>query len=413
MTSSPASSPAPAGLSGRLEPAPLIRRVLSLARTHLEMDIALLAAFTETGEMVGVVDGDGETALRREAELPVDPRRCRLVLEGSVPGVVADVSSQRPATGLGPGLGAYVAVPVRLPGGTVFGLLCCLSRRARPGLQRGARRVVGVLAQLAGQAIAADDPSMVAQVEAAEATLDAVREGIQVVFQPVFRLRTGEAVGFEALARFPSDPECPPASWFDRARQLGLGPDLEVAALRGAVSSLDRIPEPLYLTVNIFSETLLSADLDDLFAEISPGRVVLELTEHERLAESGPLVERVEHLRRLGARFAVDHAGSGLASMRHVLRLKPEILKLDMSLTHAVDQDPMHRMLVSSLASFAAESGMVPAAEGIESRPQLEALRELGVAYGQGHYLGRPAKDLKVPGVHSDMPWETVGDPAP
>jgi EAL domain-containing protein (putative c-di-GMP-specific phosphodiesterase class I) len=412
MVHAPAMPSAPAA-PGRLEPAPLVRRVLSLARSHLAVDVALLAAFTETGEMVGVVQGDGEAALRPEAELPVDARRCRMLLDGAVPPLVGDVSSQRPPTGLGPGVGAYVAAPIQLPAGTVFGLLCGLSYEPRPDFDVGARRVLSVLANLAGQAIAGEEPRAHRQVAAAEATLGAIGGSMRVVFQPVFRLRTGDAVGFEALARFPTDPARPTGSWFRRARQLGLGVDLELAALRRAVGSLDRIPEPLYLTVNMFSETLLSVDLAEIFAGLPRGRVVLELAEHERVAESLPLAERVEELRRLGARFAIDDVGSGFASMRHVLRIRPEILKLDMSLTHAVDHDAMHRMLVSSMASFAAESGMVPAAEGIESRPQLESLRRLGVAYGQGHYLGRPREEPKVAGAHADLPWETVADSLP
>jgi EAL domain-containing protein (putative c-di-GMP-specific phosphodiesterase class I) len=372
------------------------------------MDIALLAAFTEDGEMVGVVEGQGPEALRTESELPVDRRRCELLLDGKIPALVTDASRQRPSTTLGPGVAAYVAAPVQLPGGTILGILCGLARGPRPDLDDGSLRVIRLLADLAAQAISQDDLTLQKRLEMAESTLRAIREGgIRMVFQPIFRLRTGEAVGFEALARFPSDPQRPPRSWFWVARQVGLAVDLEVTALRKALQFLDRIPEPLYLSVNLFSETLLSMDLTSVFRDVPPGRVVLELAEHERLADSRSLTECVGRLRKLGARFAVDDAGSGFSSLRHVLRIKPEVLKLDINLTHQVDRDPMQKMLVSTLASFAAEAGMVPAAEGIESASQLKTLREIGVAYGQGHYLGGPDLVPQVPPSTAGVPWGT------
>jgi EAL domain-containing protein (putative c-di-GMP-specific phosphodiesterase class I) len=405
MSRLPAALPARSVAPRPLVPAPTVMRVLALARGHLAMDSALLAAFTEDGEMVGVVEGQGPQELRTESELPVDRRRCELLLDGKIPALVTDASRQRPSTSLGPGVAAYVAAPVQLPGGTTFGILCALARGPRPDLDDGSLRVIRLLADLAARAISQDDLTLQKRLEMADTTLRAIREGgMRMVFQPVFRLRTGEAVGFEALARFPSDPRRSPRSWFWVARQVGLAVDLEVAALRKALQFLDRIPEPLYLSVNLFSETLLSMDLTSVFRDVPPGRVVLELAEHERLADSRALTECVERLRKLGARFAVDDAGSGFSSLRHVLRIKPEVLKLDINLTHQVDRDPMQKMLVSTLASFAAEAGMVPAAEGIENGPQLETLREIGVAYGQGHYLGGP--DL-VPRV----PLPTAGPP--
>jgi EAL domain-containing protein (putative c-di-GMP-specific phosphodiesterase class I) len=392
----------------RLQPAPSIRRILTLARTHLGMDRAVLVAFTGSGEMVGVLDGQ-DTTLQGEAELPVDPGRCRLLIEEELPLLVTNVSRQRPATAPGPRVGAYVAAPVRLPDGSPFGLLCCLARKAHPGLDEGSLRLIRLLAAVAGEAVGDQEAlPLERRLDTIEATLGAIREGgMRLVYQPVFRLRTGEPVGFEALARFPGDPRRPPRSWFWGARQVGLAIDLEFAALRRALDALDAIPEPLYLSVNLFSETLVSADLADLFADVPPGRVVLELAEHERLADSRSLVESVETLRRLGARFAVDDVGSGFSSLRHVMRIRPEILKLDLNLTHQVDRDPMQRMLVSSLSRFAAEAGMVPGAVGVESSRQLEALRRLGVVYGQGHLLGRPHPEPTVPGLHTGLPWET------
>src|SRR5918996_3649048 len=177
MTRPLATLPARSVAPRPLVPAPTVMRVLTLARTHLGMDVALLAAFTEDDEMVGVVEGPAVApALRSEKELPVDRRRCELLLDGKVPALVADTSRQRPRTSVGPGIAAYIAAPVRLPGGTTFGILCCLSRAPRPDLDDGSLRVIRILAELAAQAISQDDLTLQKRLEMTESTLGAIRE---------------------------------------------------------------------------------------------------------------------------------------------------------------------------------------------------------------------------------------------
>jgi EAL domain-containing protein (putative c-di-GMP-specific phosphodiesterase class I) len=120
-------------------------------------------------------------------------------------------------------------------------------------------------------------------------------------------------------------------------------------------------------------------------------RVVLEITEHEALADYGALAARLAPLREHGLRVAVDDVGAGYASLRHALQLAPDMVKMDMSLTRDVDRDPGRRALAAALISFADETEMTIVAEGIETEGELEALRTLGVQYGQGFYLARPA----------------------
>ena len=90
-----------------------------------------------------------------------------------------------------------------------------------------------------------------------------------------------------------------------------------------------------------------------------------------------------------GARLAVDDAGAGFASFRHVLELEPDVIKLDMSLTRDIDRDPRRRALARGLIGFAAELGIEIVAEGIETPAQLATLQEL-VGLGQGMLLGPP-----------------------
>src|SRR5680860_1166800 len=102
----------------------------------------------------------------------------------------------------------------------------------------------------------------------------------------------------------------------------------------------------------------------------------------------------------------IDDAGAGFASLRHVLGLHPDAVKLDLSLTRDIDRDPVRRALAASLVTFAREIGAAIVAEGIETRAELEALRALGVTHGQGYLLARPGSG-PVPGRVA------LGDAAP
>ena len=86
----------------------------------------------------------------------------------------------------------------------------------------------------------------------------------------------------------------------------------------------------------------------------------------------------------------IDDAGAGFSSLKHVLGLHPDAIKLDLALTRDIDTDPVRRALAASLVAFAREIGATIVAEGIETRGELETLRALGVTHGQGYYLARP-----------------------
>ncbi len=104
------------------------------------------------------------------------------------------------------------------------------------------------------------------------------------------------------------------------------------------------------------------------------------------------LAERARCLRRLGVRLAIDDAGAGFASLRHVLRLEPDLIKLDMSITRDIDTQLRHQSLASAMLTFAEGTSASIIAEGIETQAELATLKQLGVPFGQGHHLGRPAE---------------------
>jgi EAL domain-containing protein (putative c-di-GMP-specific phosphodiesterase class I) len=211
-----------------------------------------------------------------------------------------------------------------------------------------------------------------------------------MVFQPIVNIADHEVVGLEALSRFSGEPLRSPDLWFGEAAAVGLGPDLEMMAVQAAIDQLDRLPEDAFLAVNVSPELVMSGRLDYLSEEGVCSRLVLELTEHVAVDDYGPIRLSINPLREQGARLAVDDTGAGFSSMRHIVLLKPEIIKLDSSLTHGVDHDPARRALASSLVSFAKDVGASLIAEGVETPEELVTLEGLGAPWVQGFHIARP-----------------------
>jgi EAL domain-containing protein (putative c-di-GMP-specific phosphodiesterase class I) len=120
-------------------------------------------------------------------------------------------------------------------------------------------------------------------------------------------------------------------------------------------------------------------------------RVVVEITEHAPIANYDTFNEGLAAVRALGVRLAIDDAGAGFASLRHILQLRPELIKLDTTLIAAIESDRSQQALAAGIISFADGIGATVVAEGIEHAAALDALRRLGVPLGQGFHLGRPA----------------------
>lgn len=210
---------------------------------------------------------------------------------------------------------------------------------------------------------------------------------MDVVLQPVVDLLTGRIVGAEALARFPGRS---PDEVFAEARGAGDASALEQQALRAALALLPALPTDAHLAVNLSARALLDPAVRADVLAVDPHRTVVELTEHEVVEDYAPLLAAVGELRARGVRLAVDDTGAGYASLQHILRLQPDLIKLDLELTRGVAGDPARKALAAALVTFAGDIGAAIAAEGIETRDDLDALRRLGVGCGQGYYLARP-----------------------
>ena len=208
------------------------------------------------------------------------------------------------------------------------------------------------------------------------------------VFQPVVDLATGKAVGYEALTRFEDGRR--PDLVFLAANKVGMMVKLETATLREQIRQARRLPKGAWLSLNISPALAIALiPLLDILAEADRD-VVLEITEHAEIEDYPRLMAALDQVRDR-ARLAVDDAGAGYAGLRHILELRPHFVKLDISLVRNVDNDPARQAMVIGMAHFATYVGCVLIAEGIETANELTTLKLLGVPFGQGYLLGRPA----------------------
>jgi EAL domain-containing protein (putative c-di-GMP-specific phosphodiesterase class I) len=380
---------------GAVTPAETIERILTLARRQLGMDVAFVSAIEGGLEKIRAIEGDAESfGLDGPISIPLEESYCNLMVKGQLGNVVPDAKAHLKTSELSvtnsADIGAYVGVPVHLWDGRLYGTLCCLSHSAEPSLDERDARFMQVLAAVIGDQVEYQILQDERKNMLADRVQTALVEGVNVVFQPVYDLEAGDVFAYEALARFPVEPYRPPSDWFADAAEVGLGVELELAAIESALTQLDDLAPQVRLALNVSPLTALSPHFFNLLASRAH-RVIIEVTEHERVEDYDALNEALAPLRAGGAWIAIDDVGAGFASLSHILRLAPDIVKLDLSLTRGIAADPARDALASSLVDFASGIDATIGAEGIETQSELDRLRVLKVRYGQGFHLGVPA----------------------
>lgn len=238
------------------------------------------------------------------------------------------------------------------------------------------------------------------------ATIEAViaERAVDVVFQPVVSLETGNIIGHESLAR--------PFGWggesveplFRAAHHLGMGRDLDWACRRAAVAALWKLPDDALLFVNVSASALLDPvhDVDQMLLLLTtigadPSRLVLELTERETISDLGRLRKVLAAYREHGFQIALDDVGEGHSTLEVLAAAVPEYIKIARSL--AIAEHRGARAAIEAAVAFARTTRTAVIAEGVESGEMAARLRDLGVAYGQGYWLSRPLSDVSELGV--------------
>lgn len=212
-------------------------------------------------------------------------------------------------------------------------------------------------------------------------------------FQLIRELPAGNVVGFEALARFVSRDGASADTWFREAAAIGLGPDLEIAALHCALSAARDIPAHLFIAFNLSPRTCSDRRVQALLesGDVALDRIVIELVGHLSEPDLDALDKVLAPLRRLGLRVAVDGSGTGAASPDQILKILPDIIKLDRGFIDGILHPSAAQPLDMDVIDLAQQTGAVLSAKGIENQDELAAVTRAGMATGQGYLLGRPS----------------------
>lgn len=372
-----------------------VDRVVHAMRDHLDMDVAFVAEFRSSDRIFRHVDARDRSPIKQGDAIPLEQGYCQRVVDGRLPQLIPDTrrvaaAMELPDTAAVP-IGAHVSVPIRLADGHVYGTLCCFSYAADPSLGERDLKMIRVFAELLAGQIDRDMAGQRMRVQRTEYVTAALAAGQPtMVYQPIFDLGSHRLAGMESLSRFHVEPRRPPDQWFAEAAEIGMGVELELAAIRAALRALPSVPKDVYISVNSSPQTILEGDLHSLLHSVDLRRVVLEITEHDYIKDYPSLLVVLAPLRACGLRVAIDDAGAGYSSLRHVLHIQPELIKLDVSLTRNIDTDAMRRALASALIAFARETRASIVAEGVETEAELRALKRLGASCAQGYFLARP-----------------------
>ncbi|MDR5867112.1 sensor domain-containing phosphodiesterase [Halomonas koreensis] len=373
-----------------------LQSLLYSLRRHLGMDVAFISEFCEGRRVLRVVDAGGSAECPKQGHSdPQEASYCRKIVDHDLSGIIPD-ASLHPVTRAMPvtrelNIGAYLGVPLQDASGEVFGTFCCYRHLPDASLDRRDLALLRIVADIAGRQIEKrfrerrEEDAILARIEQ---VLE--REAVAIVYQPIYHLGQRRVVGYESLARFSAEPYRTPDVWFAEARRVGAGERLEMLALRQALAALEAFPESRYLAFNVSPDHVISGAVARALAGRESSRIVLEVTEHDRIEDYAAFREAVAPLRARGVRLAIDDAGAGYASFQHILELDADILKLDISLIRELHRDRRRRALAASLIAFARTIGCEVIAEGVECREELETLREHGVNKVQGYHIGRP-----------------------
>jgi diguanylate cyclase (GGDEF)-like protein len=227
----------------------------------------------------------------------------------------------------------------------------------------------------------------------------ALREGLdrgelQVQYQPLMDLTTGEMFGLEALVRWdrPDHGRIMPADFIPLAEETGLITSLGSHVLAVACADAVGWPQNLAVSVNVsgiqFRDSRLEGQLDDVLRTtgLSPGRLLLEITETVLMDDPQSSAAVLAGIRNLGVRIAVDDFGTGYSSLAYLKRFTIDHLKIDRSFVAGLGNDSDDTVITAAIVNMAHSLGLRALAEGVETEEQLASLQELGCDLAQGFY---------------------------
>ena len=372
-----------------------LQKILAIVRKHLNMEAAFLSEFSGGRRYFRFVDAEPDSPLKVGGSDPLEDSYCQRVVDGRLPELMQDSTQNAealtlPVTKALP-VGAHISIPIRLSDGRLFGTLCCFSKEPDFYLNQRDLSVLKAFGAIVSELVGLGIDRRIHHEAKRKRIADAIAGAqFEPYYQPIYRVADDRLVGYEALTRFKGQPPRTPDVWFAEATDVGRGIELEYAAVRAALGGLDALPGGTTLAINLSPEAALAPDLDALLSGQPLDRLILEITEHAAVTDYTKLNGVLGRHRANGLRLAADDAGAGYSCFRHVLEVRPDVIKLDMSLTRNIDKDPARAALASALTIFGRSIGAEIVAEGVETISELDAMREIGVTKVQGYLLGKP-----------------------
>ena len=221
---------------------------------------------------------------------------------------------------------------------------------------------------------------------------------LRPVYQPIVELASGTTLGYEGLIRPISPaPYADPASLFAAAAESGHVVALDMACVEAIVSGARLLPDGFFLSVNLSPRTVEAPEFStaamlSILARnaFAPHRLVIELTEHQPIADVERVRNKLETCRRAGMRLAADDLGAGNSGLRLLSDLRFDIVKVDLGLVQRSSPGARSSAVVESIVAFASRTGAMVIAEGVEHEEQVDQLTQLGVTAAQGYLFSRP-----------------------
>ena len=388
----PTAAPAPA--SGAREE---IGDMIEALRARLDMDVAFVSRQIGTTHRIFThVAARGVAPLASGDHNPNENSLCWLVIQGKLPERVVDTSHYEAAACLpitdAINVRSHFSVPMRRRDGRVHGSLCCFSYRPRPDVGEREMQMIRSVAAIVSDQIESRIELEERGEEAAEAIARLIiDDALTVSHQPIYDLTDWHLVGHECLMRHRHSPECSPRDLLEQARAAGRKLELELHMARKALATLDPAHPERFIAINVSPETLVSDALARVIPEGLESRLVIELNEAEAATCLAGLKDAIAMWKER-AWVALNSAGSGFAGLQSLVELGPDIVKIDREFLSGVASEPARRAAVKALVQFAGDTGVTLIAQGVETRADLQALRELGVRFAQGNILGKPAR---------------------
>ncbi len=391
----PPIAPASGGATSATDAREEIGDMIEALRAHLDMDVAFVSRQVGgTHRIFTHVAARGVAPLASGDLNPNENSLCWLVIQGKLPERVTDTSHYEAAACLpitdAINVRAHFSVPMRRRNGEIHGSLCCFSYRPRPDI---AERDMQMIRSLA--AIVSDQIESRIELEergedaAAQIARMIVDDALTVIHQPIYDLTAWHLIGHECLMRHKANPEVSQQELLDQAQAAGRTLELELHIARKALATLDPAHPERFIAINVSPETLASPALGQVIPEGLASRLVIELNQQDTAAGSDQVRAAIEVLKER-AWVAVSANGAGFAGLQALVDLGPDIVKISPDFLAGVAADASRRALVKALVQFAADTGVTLIAQGVDTREDLQALRELGVRFAQGDVLGKP-----------------------